>query len=147
MKIILTEDVANIGPAGEVVDVKDGYARNYLFPKNLAVKANKGNLSRVEAIKTARSNREDRKKRNLATLAERIEGFSIDIPVQVGEDDKVYGAVTQHMILEILRAKGFNVDRKAIQLEEPIKQLGVYNIEVKLHTEIRPQIRVWVVSA
>ena len=132
MKVILTEDISSLGPAGEVVDVKDGYARNYLIPKNLAVKATKSNLNRVEQIKTARATREERRKKNLVTLAESLEGFSIDIPVQVGDDDKIYGAVTQHMVLEALRAKGFNLERKTIQLNEPIKQLGVYNIEVKL---------------
>ncbi len=147
MKVILTEDISNLGPAGEVIDVKDGYARNYLIPKNLAVKATKSNLNRVEQIKTARANREERRKKNLATLAETLEGFSVDIPVQVGDDDKIYGAVTQHMVLEALRAKGFNIEKKTIQLEEPIKQLGVYNIEIKLHPEVRPQIRIWVVSA
>ena len=146
MKVILTEDINNLGPAGEVVEVKDGYARNYLIPKNLAVKASKANLSRVEQIKTARANREERRKKKLATLAESLEGLSIDIPVQVGDDEKIYGAVTQHMVLEALRGRGFNLERKAVQLEEPIKQLGVYNIEIKLHAEVRPQIRIWVVS-
>ncbi len=146
MKVILTEDIRNLGPAGEVVEVKDGYARNYLIPKNLAVKASKANLSRVEQIKTARANREERRKKKLATLAESLEGLSIDIPVQVGDDEKIYGAVTQHMVLEALRGRGFNLERKAVQLEEPIKQLGVYNIEIKLHAEVRPQIRIWVVS-
>lgn len=147
MQVILTEDISNLGTAGEVVEVKDGYARNYLIPKNLAVKATKSNLARVEQIKTARANREERRKKKLSTLAESLEGFSIDIPVQVGDDDKIYGAVTQHMILEALRAKGFSIERKAIQLDEPIKQLGVYNVEIKLHAEVRPQVRVWVVSA
>jgi len=146
MKVILTEDINNLGPAGEVVEVKDGYARNYLIPKNLAVKASKANLSRVEQIKTARANREERRKKKLATLAESLEGLSIDIPVQVGDDEKIYGAVTQHMVLEALRSRGFNLERKAVQLEEPIKQLGVYNIEIKLHAEVRPQVRIWVVS-
>ncbi|MGC9315535.1 MAG: 50S ribosomal protein L9 [bacterium] len=146
MKVILTEDIRNLGPAGEVIEVKDGYARNYLIPKNLAVKASKANLSRVDQIKTTRANREERRKKKLATLAESLEGLSIDIPVQVGDDEKIYGAVTQHMVLEALRGRGFNLERKAVQLEEPIKQLGVYNIEIKLHAEVRPQIRIWVVS-
>jgi large subunit ribosomal protein L9 len=147
MKIILTEDIVNLGPAGEIVEVKDGYARNFLIPKKLAVAATRENMARVEQIKSAKANREERRKRNLATLAESLEGLSIDIPVQVGEDDKIYGAVTQHMILDALRAKGFNIERKTIQLEEPIKQLGVYNVEIKLHAEVKPQIRVWVVGA
>ena len=147
MKVILTEDITNFGNAGDVVEVKKGYARNFLIPKKMAVKASKGNLSRVEQIKTARSNREEKRKKTLSTLAESLDGISIDVEVQVGEDDRVFGAVTQHIILEALRAKGFNIERKTIQLEEPIKQLGVYNIEVKLHPEVRPQIRVWVVSA
>ena len=147
MQIILTEDVKKLGEAGSVLEVADGFARNYLIPKNLAVRATKGNLSRVEQIKTARANREEKLKKRLSSLAQNLEGLSIDIPVQVGEDDKVFGAVNEHMVVEALRAKGFSIDRKSIKLEEPIRQLGVYNIEVKLHPEIKPQIRVWVVSA
>ncbi len=147
MKVILTEDVKSLGNAGDVVDVADGFARNFLIPKNLVVQASKGNLARVEQIKTARSNREEKRKRTLSALAEKLEGFSVDIPVQVGEDDRVFGAVTSTMIADALRTKGFNIERKTIQLEDPIKQLGVYNIEIKLHAEVRPQIRVWVVSA
>ncbi|RKZ30999.1 50S ribosomal protein L9 [bacterium] len=147
MKVILTDDVQNLGRAGDVVDVADGYSRNYLIPKKLAVRATRGNLAQVEQIKTARFNREEKRKKTLSVLAESLDGFSIDIPVQVGEEDRVFGAVTTHVIADALRAKGFNIERKTIQLDEPIKQLGVYNIEVKLHPEIRPQIRVWVISA
>lgn len=147
MKVILTEDVKNLGNAGDVVDVANGFARNFLIPKSLVVQATKGNLARVEQIKTARSNREEKRKRTLTALAEKLEGFSVDIPVQVGEDDRVFGAVTSTMIADALRSKGFNIERKTIQLDDPIKQLGVYNIEIKLHAEVRPQIRVWVVSA
>ncbi len=147
MKIIITEDVRSLGNAGDIVDVSDGYARNFLIPKKLAVKAVKSNLANVEQIKVTRANREEKRKRTLSLLAEKLDGFSIDIQVQVGEEDKVFGAVTTHMITDALRNKGFNIDRKTIQLEEPIKQLGVYNVEVKLHAEVRPQIRVWVVSA
>lgn len=147
MKVILTEDVKNLGNAGDVVDVADGFARNFLIPKNLVVQATKGNLARVEQIRSARASREEKRKRTLTALAEKLEGFSVDIPVQVGEDDRVFGAVTNTMIADALRAKGFNIERKSIQLEDPIKQLGVYNIEIKLHAEVRPQIRVWVVSA
>ncbi|MCK5833216.1 50S ribosomal protein L9 [bacterium] len=147
MKVILTEDVRSLGNAGDVVNVADGYARNFLIPKNLVVSATKNNLTKVEHIKTARSNREVKRKRTLSLLAEKLDGFSVDIPVQVGEDDRVFGAVTTLMIADALRAKGFNIERKTIQLEDPIKQLGVYNVEVKLHAEVRPQIRVWVVSA
>ncbi|HHS49528.1 MAG TPA: 50S ribosomal protein L9 [candidate division Zixibacteria bacterium] len=147
MKVILTEDVKSLGIAGDILDVADGYARNFLIPKKLVVPANKGNLARVEQIKTARANREEKRKKTLSVLAEKIEGFSVDISVQVGEDDRVFGAVTTQMIADALRAKGFNIERKTIQLEEPIKQLGVYNVEIKLHADVRPQVRVWVVSA
>lgn len=147
MKIILLSEVKSLGNAGDVLDVADGYARNYLLPKNLAVKATKGNLLRVEQIKATLASREEKRKKNLTTLASSLDGLSVDIPVQVGEDDRVFGAVTQHMIAEALRSKGFNIERKAVQLEEPIKQLGVYNVEIRLHTDVRPQIRVWVVSA
>ena len=147
MKIILTNEVKTLGAPGDVVTVADGYARNYLIPHNLAIFANKGNLARVEQIKSALTTREEKRKRNLTTLAASLEGLSVDIPVQVGDEDRLFGAVTQQMIAEALRAKGINIERKSVQLEEPIKQLGVYNVEVKLHTDIKPQIRVWVVSA
>ncbi len=147
MKIILTEDVRKLGNAGDVIDVADGYARNFLMPKKLCVRATKGNLSRVEQTKITRANYEEKRKHTLSALAEKLDGLSIDIPVQVGKDDRVFGAVTTHMIADSLRNKGFTIERGTIQLEEPIKQLGVYNVEIKLHAEIRPQIRVWVVSA
>jgi len=147
MKIILTNNLENLGSAGDVVEVADGYGRNYLIPRKLAVRATKGNLTQVEQIKKALANREEKRKKNLTSLAENLDGISLDIPVQVGEDDRVFGGVTPQMITDALRAKGFNIERKAVQLDEPIRQLGVYNIEIKLHTDIRPQIRIWVVSA
>lgn len=147
MNIILTEDVYNLGVAGDVVEVANGYARNYLIPRNMAVKATKGNLTRVEQIKISRSNREEKIRKSMEGLAEKLEGLSLDIPVQVGEEDKVFGAVNQHMIVEALRAKGFNLERKTIHLDEPIRQLGVYSVEVHLHSDIKPKIRVWVVSS
>jgi len=147
MKVILTDDVRNLGNAGDIADVAAGYARNYLIPRKIAVKATKGNLARIEHIKAARANREEKKKKSLSLLAGTLEGLSIDIPVQVGEEDRVFGAVTPGMIADTLRIKGYNVDKKTIQLEEPIHQLGVYNVVIKLHADIHPQIRVWVVSA
>ena len=147
IELILTESVEGLGTEGDVVRVAEGYARNYLLPKKFAIPATKGNLARVEQIKSSLATLEEKRKKNLSTLSTNLDGLSIDIPVQVGEEDRVFGAVTQQMIAEALRAKGFSIERKAVQLEEPIRQLGVYNIEIKLHAEVRPQIRVWVVSA
>lgn len=146
MKIILKEDLEKIGKAGEVVEVKDGYARNYLVPRNLAVPANKGNLVSIERILKEKDFRENKKKREALALKDKIEGISCTTEVLVGEEDKVFGSVTSIEIARLLKDKGFFIDKRNISLEEPIKALGVYSIPVKLHPEVIASLKLWVVK-
>lgn len=145
MKIILTEDVDKLGKAGDVVDVAPGYARNYLLPKNFALKATRGSMRQIENIKMQKASREQKKRMKFQLLAEKIEGLSIDIPVEIGDEDQIYGAVSNTMIAEAVKEKGIEIDKKCIFLDTPIKSLGVYNVGVRLFEDIEPKIRVWVV--
>jgi large subunit ribosomal protein L9 len=145
MKLILKEDYGNLGKVGDVVTVKDGYARNFLIPKKIAYLANDGNVRRLEEEKKLRVVREKKEQRSAADIAAEIEKLSITIPVQVGEDDKLYGSVTSQMIADSLKEKGFEVDKRKIELDEPIKVLGIYTIDIKLHSEVTGKVKVWVV--
>ena len=146
MKIILTKDHENLGEAGETVKVKDGYARNYLIPRSLALEATKASTKLYEENKkqkTAKKNRELEDSRNLATEMSKV---SLTAGVQVGEDDKVFGAITSQDISSLLSEKGFTVDKRDILLEEPIKALGIYNVEVKVHQEVKAEVKLWVIK-
>ncbi len=146
MKIILTKDHENLGEAGETVKVKDGYARNYLIPRSLALEATKASTKLYEENKkqkNAKKNRELEDSRNLATEMSKV---SLTASVQVGEDDKVFGAITSQDISSLLSEKGFTVDKRDILLEEPIKALGIYNVEVKVHKEVKAEVKLWVIK-
>lgn len=145
MNIILLEDVGNLGVVGDVVDVADGYARNYLIPKRFAMKATKGSLKQIENIKAQRASRKEREYYRNKLFADKIQGVSIDIPVEIGDDDQIYGSITNIRIAQELAEKGFDVDKRKILLDEPIKSLGVYNVTIDLIDDIQPTIRVWVV--
>jgi large subunit ribosomal protein L9 len=145
MKLILKEDYGKLGKTGDVVTVKDGYARNFLIPKKIAYLANDGNVRRLEEEKKLRAIREKKEQKSAADIAVEIEKLSLTIPVQVGEDDKLYGSVTSQMIADSLKEKGFEIDKRKIELDEPIKVLGIYTIDVKLHPEVIGKVKVWVV--
>jgi large subunit ribosomal protein L9 len=145
MNIILLEDVDKLGVVGDVVDVADGYARNYLIPKRFAMKASKGSLKQIENIKAQRASRKEREYYRNKLFADKIQGVSIDIPVEIGDDDQIYGSITNIRIAQELAEKGFEIDKRKIVLSEPIKSLGVYNVTIDLIDDIQPTIRVWVV--
>ena len=145
MKLILKEDYGKLGKIGDVITVKDGYARNFLIPKKIAYLANDGNVRRLEEEKKLRMVREKKEQKSAADMAIEIEKLSITIPVQVGEDDKLYGSVTSQMIADSLKEKGFEVDKRKIIMDEPIKVLGIYTIDIKLHSEVTGKVKVWVV--
>ena len=145
MKLILLEDVTKLGHAGDVVEVAAGYARNYLVPKNFAMKATKGSVRQIENIKNQKASREEKKRNKFQQLADKIAGLSIDIPVEIGDEEQIFGTVSTAMIAEAIAEKGFEIDKKIIELETPIKSLGVYNVAIKLFDDIEPKIRVWVV--
>lgn len=145
MKVILRQNSENLGQIGEIVDVKDGYARNYLIPRKLAYPALQGN---VKALEEEKKNLEKKKVQELASaeaFASELEKVSVTIPVQVGEEDKIFGSVTSQMIADGLKEKGYEIDRRKIEIEETIKSLGIYGINIKLHPNVNAKIKVWVV--
>jgi large subunit ribosomal protein L9 len=145
MRVILRQEVEKLGGPGKIVDVSDGYARNYLIPRGLAMPATAANLRMLEEEKKRESLRANREKRAAQRLAEKLNGVSVTATVSVGEDDRVFGAVTSQMIAELLQQKGFEIDRRKIMLEEPLKALGIYDVPIKLHPEVEAKIKVWVV--
>lgn len=146
MKIILMKDMEKLGDVGDEIEVSDGYARNYLIPKKVAIRATKGALKVVEQKKKEKERRLQKEKQEAAELAEKMTDLSCTITVEAGEEDKLFGAVTSEMIAEALAAEGVEVDKKKVSLEEPIKALGVYNVDIKLHPEVKAQARIWVVK-
>lgn len=146
MKLILREDVENLGKIGEIVDVAGGYGRNYLLPRGLAAKASSKNLKEQAHQKKLIQARMDRKKKDAEELAGSLDSVSCTITRKTGEEEKLYGSVTSRDIEEALREEGISIDRKRILLEEPIKKLGVYTVPVKLHTDVTGNIKVWVVK-
>jgi len=146
MKIILKEDLESLGKCGEVIQVKDGYARNYLFPRNLAIPATKGNLSSIEEITRQKKFRDEKKKKGEEKLKSDLEKISITAEVKVGEEDRVFGSVTSQDIAELLKEQGFEIDKRRIDLEEPIKALGVYTVPVKIHGDVVANLKLWVVK-
>ncbi len=146
MEIILRQDYQGLGKTGDVVKVKDGYARNFLIPKGIAYIASKENKKRLENELKLKSWRVEKEKLAAEELAKKLANVSCTIPVQVGEEDKLFGSVTSQNIAEALAAQGIEVDRRKIQLEEPIKSLGIYSVPIKLHPEVEATVKVWVVK-
>jgi large subunit ribosomal protein L9 len=146
VKLILREDVENLGKIGEIVEVAGGYGRNYLLPRGLAVKASTKNLKEQEHQKKFIQARMDRQKKDAQEMAGSLDSVSCTISRKTGEDEKLYGSVTSRDIEEALREEGVSIDRKRILLEEPLKKLGVYTVPVKLHTDVTGSIKVWVVK-
>ncbi len=146
MKIILKQNVENVGEAGDIVKVKDGYGRNYLIPKGFAAEATRSNLKMAEELKK----NEERKKSAVVDkarrLAEKLKNISLTTSVAAGEDDKIFGSVTSQTIADLLAEKGFEVDKRHIILSEPIKALGVYDIPIKLHSDVTAEVKIWVVK-
>ena len=147
MKVILTKDIAALGSLGAVVDVARGYARNYLVPQGLAMEATQGNLSRVEKLKGKYAQIRAKEQQTALAKVAALEGVSVSISQRVGEGEKLYGSVTAAMIVEALAAKGFDLERKQLDLEEPIKKLGSYEVAVRLAPEVKATITVEVLAA
>ncbi|HNR68528.1 MAG TPA: 50S ribosomal protein L9 [bacterium] len=145
MKIILKKDIEKVGRAGEIVDVKPGFARNYLIPSGNAVLATKGNLKVYEMEQKRAEQRLSQEKVVSQALADKLAQVSVTATVQVGEEDKVFGAVTSQEIAGLLAEQGFDIDRRKIVLDEPLKALGVYDVPIKIHPEVTATIKVWVV--
>ena len=146
MKIILRENVEALGEAGQIVNVKDGFARNYLIPQQLAYPATRSFSKVFEEENKQKANRDAKALAQAEQLAAKLGNLSLEASVKVGEEDKVFGAVTAADIAELLAAKGFDIDKRDILLEEPLKALGIYNVPVKVASEVKAEVKVWVIK-
>jgi large subunit ribosomal protein L9 len=146
MKVILREDVKSLGRVGEVVNVSDGYARNFLFPKQFAIEANTKNLKEFEHNKKVILEKAAKVKASFKSLADQMSSVSLTIKAKAGEDDKLFGSVTNMDIAEALAAQGYDVDKKKIVLDEPIRRLGEYSVTIKLHSDLATEVKVNVVQ-
>jgi large subunit ribosomal protein L9 len=146
MKVILRKEHEKLGQVGTVVDVKDGYARNFLIPKGIAFAATEGSVRALDEEKKQSALRQAKEKKINEKLAGEIEKLSLTIKMKVGEDEKLFGAVTSQMVSDALKEKGMDIDKRIIDLEEPIKALGIYNVNVKLSQGVTGVVKVWVVQ-
>lgn len=147
MKLILKEDVEKLGQAGELVDVKDGYGRNYLIPQAKAVLATKGAIEELERMKRQAAIKAELTVNEAKELAKTLEATSLTISVTVGEDDKIHGTVTNAQVAEALEEREILVDKRDITLDQDVKTLGEYTATVSLVGDLNPQVKIWVVKA
>jgi large subunit ribosomal protein L9 len=148
MKIVLRDDVENLGRKGDVVDVADGYARNYLVPRGLAMKATKGVVAQAEAMRRNRAAKEARDVDAAQAQAAQLEGARIEIAARAGEGGKLFGSVTASDVADAIQAqRGIEVDRRKVGLDEPVKELSEVAVTVKLHTDVEASVTVVVVAA
>ncbi|MGE5351329.1 MAG: 50S ribosomal protein L9 [Acidobacteriota bacterium] len=145
MKVILRKNFEQLGQIGDVVDVKDGFARNFLIPRNIAFAAQKGNVRALEEEKKQLAKKKVKELQAAENLAAELEKVSVTIPVKVGEEDKIFGTVTTQMISDSLKEKGHDIDRRKIEIAEPIKSLGIYSVNIKLHPSVTAVVKTWVV--
>ncbi len=146
IQVVLKDDVEKLGKSGEIVKVKPGYARNFLLPRGLAVVASRGNIVQVEHEKKVAIARAAKLKADAGAVAKTLDGVSVEIPVQVGEGDKLFGSVSTKDIADALEKKGQKIDKKKILLAEPIKAIGEYDVTIKLGYEVTGTIKVKVVK-
>ena len=145
MKVILRQDYETLGKIGDMIDVKDGFAINFLLPRKIAYSALKGNVAALEDEKKSLAKKSEQELKSAENLATELEKVSVTIPVQVGEEDKIFGTVTTQMISDSLKEKGHEIDKRKIDIPEPIKSLGIYEVNIKLHSNVDAKIKVWVV--
>jgi len=146
MEVILKEDIVTLGKIGEVVRVRDGYARNYLLPRGLVLEANKKNLKTFEHQKKLVADQKQKITRHAQVVGDQLAGVSLVIPMRVGEEGKLFGSVTTIQIEKALKAKGLNVDRRKIHLDAPIKSVGDYEVPIRLAAELTMPLKVSVVA-
>jgi large subunit ribosomal protein L9 len=146
MEIILRQTIENLGQPGDVVTVKNGYARNFLLPRGFAYEATAGNLKRISAERGRLEAAENDRRATASELAKRLEEVQLTFSARVGEEGKLFGSVTSADVAEQLAAQGFDIEKRLIDLHEPIKALGVYRVPVRLHADVKPEIRVWVIK-
>ncbi|HNQ51421.1 MAG TPA: 50S ribosomal protein L9 [Candidatus Omnitrophota bacterium] len=146
MNVILKKDIEGVGKAGAVVKVKDGYARNFLFPRSLALESTPANLKKLEQEQKARSVQSEKLKKSALEIKTRIEKLSLTLPVLVQEKEKLYGSISAVEIAKALQDEGVDVDKNLIVLEEPLKALGIFEVPVKLHAEVTATVKLWIVK-
>ena len=146
MKIILRQDYEKLGKVGDLIEVKRGYGMNYLIPRKIAYPAKPNLVRMVQEEQRQKSFLVNKQKKVAEQVATKMENVSVTLAVSVGEGDKMFGSITNQDIEEGLKKQGFEIDRKNIILEEPIKALGIYSVPIKLHPEIDVKIKVWVVK-
>jgi len=146
MEVILKEDIVTLGKIGEVVRVRDGYARNYLLPRGLVLEANRKNLKTFEHHKKIVADQKQKITRHAQVVGDQLAGVSLVIPMKVGEEGKLFGSVTTIQIEKALKAKGLNVDRRKIHLDAPIKSVGDYEVPIRLAAELTMPLKVSVVA-
>ncbi|MGQ0538119.1 MAG: 50S ribosomal protein L9 [Gemmatimonadaceae bacterium] len=146
MDVILRQTVEKLGAPGDIVKVSSGYARNYLLPRGIAVAATEGNRKRIERERSRLEAAENARRESASTLAAQLEQISLTFSARVGEEGKLFGSVTASDLHQQLEAQGIAIERRQIELHEPIRALGVYRVPIKLHAEVRPEIKVWVIK-
>jgi large subunit ribosomal protein L9 len=146
MQIILRDDMDNLGKSGEVVNVKPGYARNYLLPRGMAIKATAGDIKRVEHEKRVIATRTAKLAKEAQSEADKLSQISVSIAVAVGEEDRLYGSVTTRDVAEALKDRGVTVDPRKIMLDEPLKALGLAEVPIKVGRGVTATVKVWVVK-
>ncbi len=146
MEVILRQTVENVGKPGDVVNVKPGFARNYLIPRGLAFPATEGYKKQIAQQKARLEAAESERIKAAQEVASRLEQVSLTFSARVGEEEKLFGSVTAADIAEQLQAQGFDIEKRQVELHEPIKSLGVYRVPVRLHAEVHPEVRIWVIK-
>jgi large subunit ribosomal protein L9 len=148
MKVILRQDIETLGATGDIVTVKPGYARNYLLPRGFAYQASAANLRQLEEDRSRAESKSKRDFLEARRRAAKLEGMSLTFHANAGEEGKLFGSITSSDIAERIREQGldFELDRRWIELAEPIKALGVFSVPVRLHAEVKPEIKVWVIK-
>ena len=144
MKVFLTQDLDNLGRAGALVDVKPGYGRNYLLPRNLAVLATAKNIRQLDHQKAGILARASKDKQNMTAMAQRLSTIEVKFNRKVGEQNKLFGSVTSKDVHEQLAAQGYQIERRQVHLPDPLKELGTHEVEVKLHAEVTAKVKVTV---
>ncbi|MFN2399669.1 MAG: 50S ribosomal protein L9 [Gemmatimonadaceae bacterium] len=146
MEVILRQAVENVGQPGEIVKVSPGFARNYLLPRGFAFEATPGNLKRISTEKARLEAAEGERRAAAQEVGARLEQISLTFSARVGDEDRLFGSVTSSDIAHQLEAQGFHIEKRQIELHEPIKALGVYKVPVRLHADVKVEIRVWVIK-
>lgn len=146
MEVILRQAVENLGKPGDVVKVSNGFARNFLLPRGVAFEATAGNLKRIAQEKERLEAAENERRTAAQTLATKLEQVSLTFSARVGEEGKLFGSVTSADIVHQLETQGFHVEKRQIDLHEPLKTLGVFRVPVRLHADVKPEIRIWVIK-